>query len=129
MTDDVQMLKLDFELQSQDEQADLERSAAAVKDTVSAFPGVQDAKAEVSAARMIDPVTLGAIALTVKYVIKDSSDIVGSLDELVNQLKQLARDLGLPHLKVWLRREKIDANDLTTEKLQELAAKAVPTKS
>jgi hypothetical protein len=128
MTDEVQMLKLSFEFESQDEQADLERSAAAVRDTVSALPGVEDAKAEVSEARMIDPVTLGAIALTVKYVIKDSSDIVESLDQLVNQLKQLARDLGLPHLKVWLRREKVDANDLTAEKLQEFAAKAVPTK-
>lgn len=76
---------------------------------------------------MIDPVSLGAILLTVRYVIKDSSDIVGSLDELVNQLKKLGRDLGLPHLKVWLRREKIDVDDLTAEKLQALAAEAAPT--
>jgi hypothetical protein len=129
MTDDVQMLKLDFELESQDEGADLERSADAVRNTVSALPGVEDAKAEVSTVRIIDPVTIGAIALTVRYAIKDSADIVGSLDELVNQVKQLARDLGLPHLKVWLHREKIDANDLTAEKLEELAAKAASKKT
>ena len=95
---------------------------------MSAFPGVDDADAEVSGpARMIDPVSLGAIMLTVRYVIKDSSDIVESLDELVNRLKKLARDMGLPHLKVWLGREKVDANDLTADKLRELAAEADPT--
>jgi hypothetical protein len=136
MTEQGRILELDFELErpqnpaGPEAQADLERSAAAVQQAVAALPGVSKASTEAAKPdRTIDPVSLGIIALTIKYVIKDSTEIVESLDDLVNQLKKLGHDLGLPHLKAWLGTTKIDASELTPDKLQELADQPPPTRN
>jgi hypothetical protein len=130
MTDQRQTLELDFELESDDQAADLAGAAAEIEQSVTAFPQVAGADTEVAGtARMIDAEAAGAILLTVRYLITDASDIVESLDELVNQLKKLARDAGLTRLWVWLGRTKVDVSTLTAENLQRLAADSTPADS
>ena len=48
--------------------------------------------------------------------------VARSLDNLVNDVKQLARDAGLPNLWVWIGRSKVKVEDLTEEGLKELMA-------
>jgi hypothetical protein len=128
MTDSVQLLALDFHLEPDDRDADLERSAAEIRQTVSALPGVDEVDAEVAdEVRMIDPVSAGAILLTVTASIKNAGDLVESLDDLVNNVKKLARDAGLVHLWVWLHRKKVKVEDLTADDFRELAAEASDT--
>ena len=130
MTEPLSALKLNFQLETEDGKADLDHSAAVVKDTVSALPGVDEADAHAAGAtRMVDPVSIGAIVLGVRFAVKNADDIVASLNDLVKQIKELGRELGLPRLMIWLHREKVDVNDLTPEQLQELAAKASPAGS
>jgi hypothetical protein len=120
-------LKLNFQLETDDGEADLDHSAVVVRDTVSALPGVDGADAHAAGAtRMLDPVTIGAVVLGVRFAVKNADDIVASLNDLVKQIKELGRELGLPRLMIWLHREKVDVNDLTPEQLQELVAKASP---
>ena len=130
MTEPLGALKLNFQLETDDGKADLAHSAAVVQDTVSALPGVDEADAHAAwATRMVDPVSIGAIVLGVRFAVKNADDIVASLNDLVKQIKELGRELGLPRLMIWLHREKVDVNDLTPEQLQELVAKASPAGS
>jgi hypothetical protein len=124
MAEELSGLKLDFQFETDDGEADLDHSAAVVKDTVSALPGVTEAEAHASGAtRFIDPVSIAAIVLTVRFAVKNADDIVASLDDLVKHLKDLGRELGVPRVMVWVHRKKVDINDLTPEQLEELAAK------
>lgn len=125
MTDQVQTFELDFHLEADDGSADLAQSADAVRDKVSALPGVAEADARVAEpVRMIDPVSAAAIVLSVTAAVKNAGDLVQALDDLVNNVKQLAKDAGLPHLWVWLHRKKVRVDDLTADDLRELAAEA-----
>lgn len=127
MTEPLSALKLNFQLETDDGKADLDQSATVVQETVSALPGVDEADAHAAGAtRLIDPVSIGAILLTVRFAVKNADDIVASLDDLVKHLKDLGRELGLPRLMIWLHREKVDVTDLTPEQIRELAAKASP---
>jgi hypothetical protein len=122
-TEHVQTLELDFHLAPGGDDADLERSAAALTQTVSALPGVDEAGARV-ADPVRDPMTAVAVLLSVTVVIKQADGAVQALDKLVNDVKQLARDAGLPHLWIWLRRKKVRVEDLTADDLKDLAAQA-----
>ena len=127
MTEPLSALKLNFQLETDDGKADLDQSATVVQETVSALPGVDEADAHAAGAtRLIDPVSIGAILLTVRFAVKNADDIVASLTDLVKQIKELGRELGLPRLMIWLHREKVDVTDLTPEQIRELAAKASP---
>ena len=118
-------VQLDFELEAGDGAADLQDRAGAVRDGAAGLSGVAGAQARVTGpARAIDPVTAGAILLSVRYAVQNSAEIVASLDQLVNELKQLAADLGLPRLWIWIRREKVDVNELTAGRLREIADRA-----
>lgn len=130
MTDQAQTFELDFHLEADGGEASggkagLARSAEAVRDQVSALPGVAGVDARVAQpVRMVDPVSAVAIALSVTAAVKNAGDLVQSLDDLVNNVKQLASDAGLPHLWVWLHRKKVKVDDLTADDLRELAAEA-----
>jgi len=127
MTEPLSALKLNFQLETDDGKADLDQSATVVQETVSALPGVDEADAHAAGAtRMVDPVSIGAIVLGVRFAVKNADDIVASLTDLVKQIKELGRELGLPRLMIWLHREKVDVTDLTPEQIRELAAKASP---
>jgi hypothetical protein len=130
MTEPFSALKLNFQLETDDGKADLDQSAAVVQETVSALPGVDEADAHAAGAtRMVDPVSIGAIVLGVRFAVKNADDIVASLTDLVKQIKELGRELGLPRLMIWLHRDKVDVTDLTPEQIRELAAKASPAES
>ena len=125
MADEIRTFELDFHLEPDAGGADLERSAAAVRDSVSALPGVDEADARVAdQVRAIDLVSAGAVVLTVTAGIRSAADLAGALDDLLNNVKKLARDAGLPHLWVWLRRKKVKVEDLTADDLRELLDEA-----
>ena len=125
MADQVQTFELDFHLEPDGGEADLARSAGAVRDQVSALPGVAEVDARVAEpVRMVDPVSAAAVVLSVTAAVKNAGDLVQALDDLVSNVKQLAQDAGLPHLWVWLRRKKVKVDDLTVDDLRELAAEA-----
>ncbi|HEX4061017.1 MAG TPA: hypothetical protein VHY58_08340 [Streptosporangiaceae bacterium] len=125
MSDQMQTFELDFHLEADGGSADLAASADTVREKVSALPGVAEVGARVAEpVRMIDPVSAAAIVLSVTAAIKNAGDLVQSLDDLVNNVKQLAKDAGLPHLWVWLHRKKVKVDDLTPDDLRELAAEA-----
>ena len=130
MTDQVQTFELDFHLEPDGLGPDgggagLARSADVVRENVSVLPGVAEVGVRVAEpVRMIDPVSATAIVLSVTAAVKNAGDLVQSLDDLVNNVKQLARDAGLPHLWVWLHRKKVRVDDLTADDLRELAAEA-----
>jgi hypothetical protein len=128
MANEMLTFELDFHLEPGDSATDLERSAATVRDTISALPGVDDVDAQVAdQVRMADPVTIGAVVLTVTAGIRGAADLTGALDELLNNVKELARDAGLPHLWIWLHRKKVKVENLTGDDLRELAAEADPS--
>jgi len=123
MADQVQTFELDFHLEPDGGEADLARSAGAVRDQVSALPGVAEVDARVAEpVRMVDPVSAAAVVLSVTAAVKNAGDLVQALDDLVNNVKQLARDAGLPQLWIWLHRTKVKVDDLTADDLRELAA-------
>jgi hypothetical protein len=125
MTDQGQTFELDFHLEADGDDGDLARSAVTVREKVSALPGVAEVGARVEEpVRMIDPVSAMAVVLSVTAAVKNAGDLVQSLDDLVNNVKQLAKDAGLPHLWVWLHRKKVKVDDLTADDLRELAAEA-----
>ena len=125
MNDQLRTFELDFHLEGDDGGADLAVSADRVREKVSALPGVAQVGARVAGpVRMIDPVSAAAIVLSVTAAVKNAGDLVQALDDLVNNVKQLAKDAGLPHLWVWLHRKKVKVDDLTADDLRELAAEA-----
>jgi hypothetical protein len=126
MSDQVQTFELDFHLEPDGGAADLALSADTVRDKVSALPGVAEVGARVTEpVRMaVDPVSAAAIVLSVTAAVKNAGDLVQALDDLVNNVKQLAKDAGLPHLWIWLHRKKVKVDDLTADDLRELAAEA-----
>jgi len=132
MTGMNRTLELDFVLETDDGQADLQQSAAALQDAATALPDVTAAKTRIPEAAVrdfnIDPVTVGTVLLTIQVAVKGAEDIIDSLDavvdkldDLVDKIKDLGVKLGLPRLWVWLRTERINVSDLTAEKLRELA--------
>lgn len=122
MTDQVQTLELDFYAEPGDAGTDLAGSAAALRDSVAALPGVDGVDAQVAEpVRMIDPVSAAAIVLSVTAAVRNASDLVESLDDLVNDIKQLARDAGLPRLWLWVHRKKVSVDELTADHLREYA--------
>lgn len=125
MTGMNRTLELDFVLETDDGQADLQQSATALQDAATALPDVTAAKTRIPEAAVrdfgIDPVTIGTVLLTIQVAVKGAEDIIDSLDAVVDKIKDLGVKLGLPRLWVWLRTERINVNDLTAEKLRELA--------
>ena len=135
MTAGNRTIELDLELEADDTGADLKQSAAAVKEAVAALAGVADAEASPTDADRGDAVTIVAVLLTIRVVIADSAaavksldDMVTALDDLIGNVRKLARDAGLPRLWLWLHGERIEAQHLT-EKLRELAAESAPPDS
>lgn len=123
MTEEIRTFELNFRLETDDGDADLERSAAVVCQSVAALPGVEEARARVAdQVRAIDPVSVTAVVLSVTATIKGAAAATKALDDLVNNIKRLARDAGLPKLRVWIGRKSVKAEDITRDHLKELVA-------
>jgi hypothetical protein len=130
MADEIHTFQLDLHLEAADAGVDMARSAGAVRDTVSALPGVETVDAQVAEpVRLAELVTAGAVLLTITGGIRGAADLTGALDDLLNNVKKLARDAGLPQLWVWLHRKKVKVEDLTRDDLTDLAAEVGLTDS
>ena len=123
MTDEIRTFELHFRLETGDGDADLESSAAAVCQSVAALAGVEEARARVAdQVRAIDPVSFTAVVLTVTATIKSAAAATKALDDLVNNIKQLARDAGLPQLWIWIGSKRVKAEEITGNDLEDLVA-------
>jgi hypothetical protein len=123
VTDEIRTFELSFRLESGDGGADLERSAAVVCESVAALADVEEVSARVAdQVRAIDPVSVTAVVLSVTATIKGAAAATKALDDLVNNIKQLARDAGLPQLWIWVGRKRVKAEDVTQDDLKELVA-------
>lgn len=123
MTDETRAFELYFRLESDDGGADLERSAAAVCQSVAALPGVEEAQARVAdQVRTIDPVSVTSVVLSVTATVQGAAAATKALDDLVNNIKQLARDAGLPQLWIWIGSKRVKGEDVTQDHLEELIA-------
>jgi hypothetical protein len=99
-------LVLHFEVENKD--ADLEAIKEAIDAEFAHADGVEGVSSEVLGAdRFIDPITIGAIIVTVTVTVTETTKLVKSLNELVESVKQLGTTLGV---KAWLenRRKRLD---------------------
>jgi len=99
-------LVLHFEVENED--ADLQ----AIKEAIDAEFGRADAVEGVSsevlgADRFVDPLTIGAIIVTVTVVVKGTTSLIDALNDLVESVKRLGATLGV---KAWMenRRKRVD---------------------
>jgi hypothetical protein len=99
-------LVLHFEVENED--ADLQ----AIKEAIDAEFGRADAVEGVSsevlgADRFVDPLTVGAIIVTVTVVVKETISLIDALNDLVESVKRLGATLGV---KAWMenRRKRVD---------------------
>jgi predicted RNase H-like nuclease (RuvC/YqgF family) len=60
--------------------------------------------------------------LTVTATIKSAAAATKALDDLVNNIKQLARDAGLPQLWIWIGSKRVKAEEITGNDLEDLVA-------
>jgi hypothetical protein len=72
--------------------------------------------------RAIDPVSVTSVVLSVTATVKGAAVATKALDDLVNNIKQLARDAGLPQLWIWIGPRRVKAEEVTRDHLEELAA-------
>jgi hypothetical protein len=99
-------LVLHFDVDRKD--ADLQ----AIKDAIDAELGrhgdVEGVRSEVlGTSRFVDPLTIGAIIVTVTVAVKEASSLVDALNDLVESVKKLGTTLGV---KTWMenRRKRLD---------------------
>ena len=73
-----------------------------------AAAGVEGVSSEVLGAdRFVDPLTVGAIIVTVTVVVKETTSLIDALNDLVESVKRLGATLGV---KAWMenRRKRVD---------------------
>jgi hypothetical protein len=92
--------------------------------------GVEGVRSRVlDADRLIDPVTVGAMIVTVTVAVKGTTSLVDALNDLVESVKRLGHTLGV---KAWLenrhKRITIDAN-ADSRAVAETAAATVQSKA
>jgi hypothetical protein len=99
-------LVLHFEVENED--ADLQAIKEAIDAEFAGADGVEGVRSEVLGAdRFVDPLTVGAIIVTVTVAVKETSSLVNALNDLVESVKKLGTTLGV---KAWLenRRKRLD---------------------
>jgi hypothetical protein len=99
-------LVLHFEVENKE--ADLQAIKAAIDAEFARADGVAGLRSEVlKTGRFIDPLTVGAIIVTVTVAVKETSSLVDALNDLVESVKKLGTTLGV---KTWMenRRKRLD---------------------
>ena len=117
-------LVLHFDVDRED--ADLQ----AIKDAIDAELGrhddVEGVRSEVlGTSRFVDPLTIGAIIVTVTVAVKEASSLVDALNDLVESVKKLGTTLGV---KTWMenRRKRLDIDpNANSRAIAETAAATV----
>jgi len=95
-----------FEVDNND--VDIEVIKEAIDAELARADGVQGVSSEVLGSdRFVDPVTVGAMIVTVTVAVKETTALVNALDGLVESVKKLGVTLGV---KTWMenRRERVD---------------------
>jgi hypothetical protein len=114
-------LVLHFEVENKD--ADLQAIKAAIDAEFGRAEGVEAVSSEVvTADRFIDPITIGAIIVTVTVAVKETTSLVNALNDLVESVKKLGTTLGV---KAWMesRRKRVDIDAAAnTKAIAETAA-------
>jgi hypothetical protein len=117
-------LVLHFEVEHQD--ADLQAIKAAIETEFGHAEGVEGVSSEVLGAdRFVDPITIGAIIVTVTVAVKETASLVNSLNDLIESVKKLGTTLGV---KTWMenRRKRVDIDAKANSKaIAETAAATV----
>jgi hypothetical protein len=120
-------LVLHFEVENKD--ADVQAIKEAIDAEFARADSVEGVRSEVLGTdRFIDPITVGAIIVTVTVAVKETSSLVNTLNDLVESVKKLGTTLGV---KTWLenrrKRLDIDANANTKAIAETAAANAQST--
>jgi hypothetical protein len=117
-------LVLHFEVEDKD--ADLQAIKAAIDAEFGRADGVEGVSSEVvTPDRFIDPITIGAIIVTVTVAVKETASLVNALNDLVESVKKLGTTLGV---KAWMenRRKRVDIDAAAnTKAIAETAAASV----
>jgi hypothetical protein len=117
-----------FEAESKD--TDLQAIREAIDAELGHADGIEGVSSRVlTTDRIIDPVTAGALIVTVTVAVKEASSLVDALNDLVESVKRLGTTLGV---KTWMenryKRVNIDAN-ANSRAVAETAAANVKSKA
>lgn len=120
-------LVLHFDVENKD--ADLQAIKAAIDAEFARHDDVDSVHSEVlGTGRFIDPLTVGAIIVTVTVAVKETSSLLNALNDLVESVKKLGTTLGV---KTWMenrrKRLDIDANANSKAIAETAAANAQTT--
>jgi hypothetical protein len=99
-------LVLHFEVGNED--ADMQAIKDAIEGEFGRADGVEGVSSEVLGAdRFVDPLTVGAIIVTVTVAVKETTSLIDALNGLVESVKRLGATLGV---KAWMenRRKRVD---------------------
>lgn len=107
-------LVLHFDVENKD--ADLQAIKAAIDAEFAGHDDVEGVRSEVlGTGRFIDPITVGAIIVTVTVAVKETSSLVNAINDLVESVKKLGTTFGV---KTWMenRRKRLDIDAHTNSK-------------
>jgi len=100
--------ELVFHFEVGNEDTDLQAIKEAVDAELGRADGVEGVSSEVLGTdRFVDPVTIGAMIVTVTVTVKETKELVDTLNSLVESVKKLGVTLGV---KAWMenRRKRVD---------------------
>lgn len=100
--------ELVFHFEVRNEDTDLQAIKEAVDAELGRADGVEGVSSEVLGTdRFVDPVTIGAMIVTVTVTVKETKELVDTLNSLVESVKKLGVTLGV---KAWMenRRKRVD---------------------
>jgi hypothetical protein len=100
--------ELVFHFEVENEDADLQAIKEAIDAELARADGVEGVSSEVLGTdRFVDPVTIGAMIVTVTVAVKATKELVDTLNGLVESVKELGVTLGV---KAWMenRRKRVD---------------------
>lgn len=103
--------ELVFHFETDSADVDMAALQKAIDAELTNADGVENVSAEVLGTdRFVDPVTVGAVIVTVTVAVKETTALVNALDGLVESVKKLGVSLGV---KAWLenRRKRVELDE------------------
>jgi len=105
--------ELVFHFEVENDAANMEAIKEAIDNELARADGVHGVSSELLGSdRFVDPVSVGAMIVTVTVAVKETKELVDALDGLVESVKKLGVTLGV---KAWLenRRKRLDIDAST----------------
>jgi hypothetical protein len=103
--------KLVFHFETDSTEVDMAALQKAIDAELTNADGVQSVSTEVLGTnRFVDPITVGAMIVTVTFAVKETTALVDALDGLVESVKKLGVSLGVT---AWLedRRKRVELDE------------------